>query len=235
MRPLASESAAPTRSGACGVRGGPSWRPFVPAKRLRDPAARTRLASLPDSALSFRTTPLARGKPGCSMLALSARGLPASVTPPRMRRQSRTLPRCLRPGGRRWSRRTSRAAELGDAAWRELLAQHHESMRTQLGCHRGREVDTAGDGMFALFDGAARALDCAAAIRAIASEDSVPLRIGVHVGEVELTAKGARGVARAGGGAHHRHRAARRDLGLRYDACARRRIKSPSRIAVSTS
>ena len=49
--------------------------------------------------------------------------------------------------------------------------------------------------MFALFDGAARALDCAAAIRAIPSEDSVPLRIGVHVGEVELTAKGARGVA----------------------------------------
>jgi class 3 adenylate cyclase/quercetin dioxygenase-like cupin family protein len=90
---------------------------------------------------------------------------------------------------------TSRAAELGDAAWRELLAQHHESMRTQLGRHRGREVDTAGDGMFALFDGAARALDCAVAIRAIASEDGVPLRIGVHVGEVKLTANGARGVA----------------------------------------
>ena len=90
---------------------------------------------------------------------------------------------------------TSRAAEEGDAVWRGRLAQHHESMRTQLGRHRGREVDTSGDGMFALFDGAARALECAVAIRTAASADEIPLRIGVHVGEVELTQKGARGIA----------------------------------------
>jgi hypothetical protein len=70
-----------------------------------------------------------------------------------------------------------------------------ESMRTLLGRFRGREIDTAGDGMFALFDGAARALECAAAIQEAAASQKMPVRIGVHVGEVELTANGARGIA----------------------------------------
>ena len=90
---------------------------------------------------------------------------------------------------------TEEARRVGDAEWRRRLADHHESLRSQLDRFRGREVDTAGDGMFALFDGAARALECAAAIRKAAETQGTPIRIGVHVGEVELTANGARGVA----------------------------------------
>ncbi len=90
---------------------------------------------------------------------------------------------------------THEVSSVGDARWRRRLADHHESMRSQLGRFRGREVDTAGDGMFALFDGAARALECAAAIREAATAQATPIRIGVHVGEVELTTNGARGIA----------------------------------------
>src|SRR5262249_44041923 len=59
---------------------------------------------------------------------------------------------------------TLRMAELGDRAWRELLEQHHAIVRTQLTRARGSEVDTAGDGFFASFDGPARAVRCARAI-----------------------------------------------------------------------
>jgi class 3 adenylate cyclase len=90
---------------------------------------------------------------------------------------------------------TAEASRVGDAQWRDRLARHLESMRTLLGRFRGREIDTAGDGMFAIFDGAARALECAAAIREAARTQEMSVRIGVHVGEVELTANGARGVA----------------------------------------
>jgi class 3 adenylate cyclase len=90
---------------------------------------------------------------------------------------------------------TAEASRLGDALWRDRLAHHLESMRMLLGRFRGREIDTAGDGMFALFDGAARALECAAAIQDAAGTQEMPVRIGVHVGEVELTSNGARGIA----------------------------------------
>ena len=90
---------------------------------------------------------------------------------------------------------TAEVSRVGDAHWRDRLANHLESTRTLLGRFRGREIDSAGDGMFALFDGAARALECAAAIRETARTQQMPVRIGVHVGEVELTANGARGVA----------------------------------------
>src|SRR3954454_23769933 len=60
---------------------------------------------------------------------------------------------------------TARAAELGDRAWRELLARHQEVIRREIARHRGREVDTTGDGFFAPFDGPARAIRCASAIR----------------------------------------------------------------------
>ena len=56
---------------------------------------------------------------------------------------------------------TARAAELGDASWRELIERHHELVRSQLTRYRGREIDTAGDGFFATFDGPARAVRCA--------------------------------------------------------------------------
>ena len=90
---------------------------------------------------------------------------------------------------------TREAARVGDAQWRRRLADYFEAIRAQLDRYKGREVDTAGDGMFALFDGAARALGCAVAIRDIAARHELPTRIGVHVGEVELTATGARGIA----------------------------------------
>lgn len=90
---------------------------------------------------------------------------------------------------------TSEAARIGDARWRRRLGDYLEAMRSQLDRFKGREVDTAGDGMFALFDGAGRALGCAVAIQEIALRHEMPTRIGVHVGEVELTARGARGIA----------------------------------------
>jgi len=62
-------------------------------------------------------------------------------------------------------RSTERAAELGDQRWRELLEQHHALVRRELARYRGQEVDTAGDGFFASFDGPARAIRCACAIR----------------------------------------------------------------------
>src|SRR5207248_3645498 len=59
---------------------------------------------------------------------------------------------------------SERAATLGDRGWREVLQQHHELVRRQLMRYRGAEVDTAGDGFFASFDGPARAIRCACAI-----------------------------------------------------------------------
>ncbi|HYX75755.1 MAG TPA: adenylate/guanylate cyclase domain-containing protein, partial [Gaiellaceae bacterium] len=81
---------------------------------------------------------------------------------------------------------TARAAQLGDRAWREVLEQHHETVRVQLGRFRGREIDTAGDGFFASFDGPARAIHCACAIRDGLGELGLEIRVGLHAGECEL-------------------------------------------------
>ena len=81
---------------------------------------------------------------------------------------------------------TERAASLGDRAWRDLLAQHHASVRRDLARFRGEELDTAGDGFFATFDGPARAIRCAQAIVAHVSELGLDLRVGLHTGECEL-------------------------------------------------
>ena len=81
---------------------------------------------------------------------------------------------------------TSRAAELGDRGWRELLLKHHDAIRTQLGRYRGREVDTAGDGFFASFDGPARAIRCGCAIAVAMPELGLDVRVGLHTGECEL-------------------------------------------------
>ena len=90
---------------------------------------------------------------------------------------------------------TATAAELGDTAWRERLARHGDRVRVQLDRYRGFEVATTGDGFLAMFDGAARAVRCAAAIRDIAGEDDLRIRAGVHSGEVERQADNIRGVA----------------------------------------
>jgi uncharacterized protein (TIGR00369 family) len=80
---------------------------------------------------------------------------------------------------------TRRAAELGDDRWRELLAEHHVLVREQIRRFRGREVDTAGDGFLIAFDGAARAIQCAMAVRAHLRRIGLDVRSGVHAGECE--------------------------------------------------
>jgi class 3 adenylate cyclase len=90
---------------------------------------------------------------------------------------------------------TARAAQLGDRAWRRLLEDHHEVVRSQLQQFRGREMDTAGDGFFATFDGPARAIRCACAIRERLTELDVQIRAGLHTGECELVDGKASGIA----------------------------------------
>ncbi len=80
---------------------------------------------------------------------------------------------------------TERAGELGDQAWSELLEQHHALVRRELGRFGGEEIDTAGDGFLALFDGPARAIRCALDIRDALRELGLEIRAGVHTGEVE--------------------------------------------------
>jgi len=89
---------------------------------------------------------------------------------------------------------TALAARVGDARWRELLSHHLESSRALLERFGGREVATTGDGMLATFEGPARALYCAAAIRSGAHKADLHVRAGVHVGEVELVGQDVRGV-----------------------------------------
>jgi class 3 adenylate cyclase len=90
---------------------------------------------------------------------------------------------------------TARAAELGDRAWRQLLQKHHDSVRSQLGRFRGKEMDTAGDGFFATFDGPARAIRCALAIHEAMLDLDLAVRAGLHSGECELVDGKAGGIA----------------------------------------
>jgi len=90
---------------------------------------------------------------------------------------------------------TAKAVELGDRGWRELLEQHHARIRTELSRFRGVELDTAGDGFFARFDGPARAIRCACAIRDTVSDLQLELRAGVHTGECEVMDGKVTGVA----------------------------------------
>ncbi|MGI8830802.1 MAG: adenylate/guanylate cyclase domain-containing protein [Candidatus Limnocylindria bacterium] len=83
---------------------------------------------------------------------------------------------------------TEHAAELGDRGWRDLVQLHHEVVRRALRRHTGREVDTAGDGFFAVFDAPAAAVECAMEIVARVKELGIEIRAGVHVGEVEQVA-----------------------------------------------
>jgi pimeloyl-ACP methyl ester carboxylesterase/class 3 adenylate cyclase len=81
---------------------------------------------------------------------------------------------------------TARAAELGDRAWRELLAKHHASIRREFVRFRGAELDAAGDGFFARFDGPARAIRCARAITESVRDLGLEVRAGLHTGECEI-------------------------------------------------
>jgi pimeloyl-ACP methyl ester carboxylesterase len=90
---------------------------------------------------------------------------------------------------------TTKLAELGDRAWRELLARHHELIRRELVRFRGTEMDVAGDGFFARFDGPARAIRCACAITAGVRELGLEVRAGLHTGECELIEAKVGGIA----------------------------------------
>jgi len=90
---------------------------------------------------------------------------------------------------------TERAAEIGDRRWRDLLDRHDAAIRLQLSRHGGREVKTTGDGFLALFDGPARAIRCAVAIRQGLLAEGVEVRIGLHAGEVELRGDDVGGIA----------------------------------------
>jgi class 3 adenylate cyclase len=90
---------------------------------------------------------------------------------------------------------TARAAELGDKGWRDLVEQHHGMVRALLGRFRGTEVDTAGDGFFATFDGPARGVRCAEAIVEAVPDLGIEVRAGVHTGEVETIAGKTGGIA----------------------------------------
>ena len=90
---------------------------------------------------------------------------------------------------------TAIAARLGDREWRELIERHHLAARREIERFRGREVNTAGDSFFATFDGPARAVRCACAIRDAVQPLGLSLRAGVHTGEVELAGTELRGIA----------------------------------------
>jgi class 3 adenylate cyclase len=87
------------------------------------------------------------------------------------------------------------ASERGDRAWSDLLERHHGLVRAMLRRYRGNEVDTAGDGFFATFDGPVRGVRCAQAIVEGVRPLGLEIRAGLHTGEVELTGGTVRGLA----------------------------------------
>jgi class 3 adenylate cyclase len=90
---------------------------------------------------------------------------------------------------------TERAAILGDRSWRELLDRHHAAVRRELAHFRGSEVDTAGDGFLATFDGPARAIVCARKIVRETRDLGIDVRAGVHTGECEVSGDTVAGIA----------------------------------------
>jgi class 3 adenylate cyclase len=109
---------------------------------------------------------------------------------------------------------TEKIAKLGDAGWRSVVESHHATVRALLARYRGTEIDTAGDGFFASFDGPARAVRCAEAAVAAVAPHGIEIRAGVHTGEVETIAGKVGGLAVA--------------IGARVGALAR-----PSEVLVS--
>jgi class 3 adenylate cyclase len=90
---------------------------------------------------------------------------------------------------------TATVERVGDAAWHELLVAHNARLREELNVFRGREVKTTGDGFLAVFDGATRAVGCAAAMIRSARAMDLPIRIGLNTGEVEFVGGDVRGIA----------------------------------------
>ena len=90
---------------------------------------------------------------------------------------------------------TALAARIGDRAWADRLERHRARVREALARYRGREVDTAGDGFLATFDGPGRAIRCGLEIASTATVDGLMVRAGIHTGEVEPVGREIRGVA----------------------------------------
>ena len=90
---------------------------------------------------------------------------------------------------------TEHAAELGDQGWRDLVQLHHAAIRAALRRYRGREIDTAGDGFFAIFDAPAAAVDCLLVAAQQVHTLGIEIRAGVHVGEVEQAGAKVTGIA----------------------------------------
>jgi len=90
---------------------------------------------------------------------------------------------------------TGNLQRVGDAAWRDMLAQYNELVQFELDRYRGRDVKETGDGTVALFDGPARAVECAASIARRVRAVGIEIRCGLHTGEVELVPDDIRGVA----------------------------------------
>jgi class 3 adenylate cyclase len=90
---------------------------------------------------------------------------------------------------------TDTAAELGDRAWATMLNRHNGIVRAQLARFRGQEIDTAGDGFLATFDGPARAIRCAGAITEEVGSLGIDVRIGLHTGECQIEGDQVRGLA----------------------------------------
>ena len=90
---------------------------------------------------------------------------------------------------------TQRAAQMGDRAWKEILLKHHFIVRQQLDRYRGREIDNAGDGFLATFDGPARAVRCGRAIADAVKSLNIQIRAGVHTGECEVMGEKLGGIA----------------------------------------
>ncbi len=92
-------------------------------------------------------------------------------------------------------RSTERAAEMGDSRWRNLLNDYYAAVRKELAVFRGREVNTAGDGLLATFDGPNRAIRCACSVRERLRPLGLEVRTGLHTGECELIGDNIGGIA----------------------------------------
>jgi class 3 adenylate cyclase len=90
---------------------------------------------------------------------------------------------------------TEQARTAGDAAWKRTVAMHDDVVRTVLVRFAGREIETAGDSFLVVFDSAERAIRCGLALIEALAGVRVPIRVGIHSGEVELTAEHVRGMA----------------------------------------
>jgi class 3 adenylate cyclase len=90
---------------------------------------------------------------------------------------------------------TRTLTEAGDTAWRDQLSQHNVRLREALNAFRGREVATTGDGVVAVFDSPTRAVRAGAAMARSARDMGLPIRVGVHTGEVEMVGEDVRGLA----------------------------------------